>query len=511
MDTAIHFPTIIPVRNAKVNDGKLNFIEIDTDLTFNLERVYYLSGNQNNQKRGNHSHKNLWQCMVMVHGQCTIELEGTQGKYEFALSSTDEALIIPPGYWRQLRDFSKDSVCMVLASKRYDEEDYIRSYEEFKQWITQKTTIEKVNYINFDRQNNDLNLQMHLALEEVLNSNCFIKGENLKAFQKEFAQYCGVKHAVGVGNGLDAISLTLQAWGIGPGDEVITAANGYIATALAISKIGATPVLTDTNLETYNIDIDQIKQAYTKNTKAIIVTHLYGQSVDMDDIIMFAKDKNIKVFEDAAQAHGALYKGKRCGSMGDAAGFSFYPTKNLGALGDGGIVVTNDHSLAKLVDKLGNYGSTEKYQHTSLGTNSRLDELQAAFLRKKLFRIDEWNKKRNLLANIYKNMLNHIDDIVLPHVLSDNQHVWHVFAIRVLHNKRDELIQYLNNNNIQSNIHYPTPIHLQECYKMLGYKKKDFPVSENLSGEVLSLPLDPYHTEDEIKHVCSLIKSFYAK
>lgn len=343
-----------------------------------------------------------------------------------------------------------------------------------------------IPFVSFETMHNEIKDEVLRKFNEVYDKNIFIRGAEVEAFEKEFAQYCGAKYCVGCGNGLDALYLILRAYGIGQGDEVIVPSNTYIATALAVSYTNATPVFVEPNLSTYNINADLIEEKITSKTKAIIAVHLYGQAAEMDKIIKIAKKYNLKIIEDAAQAHGTCYHGKRVGSIGDAAGFSFYPGKNLGALGDGGAVVTNDAELAEKVRALANYGSDYKYHHIYKGNNSRLDEVQAAFLRVKLKYLDKWNEYRNKVAERYLNEIKNTE-IELPTISLSSTHVWHVFAIRT--KNRDSLEEYLNNNGIGTNKHYPIPIHLQGAYEEMKMEKGSLPISEEISNTVLSIPM----------------------
>lgn len=335
----------------------------------------------------------------------------------------------------------------------------------------------------------ELRNQLETAFERVLDSGWYIQGNEVKLFEKEFAEYCQADHCVGVGNGLDALHLILRAYEIGIGDEVIVPSNTYIATWLAASYAGAVPVPVEPDVRTYNIDPARIEAAITHRTKAIIVVHLYGQPADMDAINSIAKKYNLKVIEDAAQAHGARYKGKRVGTLGDAAGFSFYPGKNLGAIGDGGAVTTNDAVLAEKIRILGNYGSSIKYHNEVKGYNSRLDELQAAFLREKLKKLDEWNDRRKVIADKYVSQLGGCN-CVLPFVPEWADPVWHLYVIRSA--QRESLQAHLQQHGIGTMIHYPIPPHLQKAYVELGYKEGDFPIAEIVHKEVLSLPIGPH-------------------
>jgi dTDP-4-amino-4,6-dideoxygalactose transaminase len=349
--------------------------------------------------------------------------------------------------------------------------------------------------------------ELHHALDKVLDSGWLILGEECKAFEQEFAAYCGVKHSVGVGNGLEALHLVLRAWGIGPGDEVIVPSNTYIATWLAVTYTGATLVPVEPNMETYNLDPKLLEAAITPQTKAIIPVHLYGQAADMSAISAIALKHGIKVLEDAAQSHGAEYLGNKAGALGDAAGFSFYPGKNLGALGDGGAITTNDSELADKLRALRNYGSQLKYHNETIGFNSRLDELQAAFLRAKLPLLDADNKHRTEIAAIYHNVLSGINGLTLPCISRDGKSAWHLYVIR--HPQRDRLAEYLTKQGIATMIHYPIPPHLQPAYSSLGKKKGDFPIAEQIHSEVLSLPIGPTMPIEYAQKIATTIRQFH--
>jgi len=350
-----------------------------------------------------------------------------------------------------------------------------------------------------------INRELKEATNRVIDSNWYILGKEVENFESEFANYLGAKYCIGVGNGLEALHIILRAYGIGKGDEVIIPSNTYIATALAVSYAGATPIFVEPDEQTYNINPDLIEEKITKKTKAIMPVHLYGQVCDMDPINEIAKKYNLKVIEDAAQAHGATYKGRKCGTLGDASGFSFYPTKNLGALGDAGAITTNDKELAEKVRALGNYGSEKHYYNKYMGFNSRLDEMQAAILRVKLRYLEEFNKERKMIARLYLSNLQDTD-LILPYVPEWAEPVWHQFVIKT--KKRDELQEYLKSKGIGTLIHYPLPVHLQEAYKHLGYKKGDFPIAEKMANEVLSLPMWVGLKKEEIEFISIIIKSY---
>ena len=329
-----------------------------------------------------------------------------------------------------------------------------------------------------------------------MESGWFIAGPELEAFEAEFANYCKVKHCIGVGNGLEALHLLLRAYGVGPGDEVIVPSNTFIATWLAVTQCGATPVPVEPDIVTHNIDPALIGAAITSRTRAIMPVHLYGQPADMDPINELASRHSLIVIEDAAQAQGARYKGRPAGSLGHAAGTSFYPGKNLGALGDGGAVLTSDGAIAEKVRQLRNYGSKVKYQHDLAGYNSRLDEMQAAFLRVKLTVLNDWNAKRREIANQYSKVITS-ENIVLPQVPDYAEPVWHLYVIRS--KRRDEMKMYLDQQGISTVIHYPIPPHRQACYQ--DYEGLSLPVAELLAGEVLSLPMSPLLLADEVRWI----------
>lgn len=363
----------------------------------------------------------------------------------------------------------------------------------------------KIPFVTFLPMEKELNDELRGSFERVFTRSWYIGGVEDEAFEKMFAEYCGVKYCVGVGNGLDALMLALKALGIGEGDEVIVPSNTYIATALAVTYVGTKPVFVEPDIRTFNINPELIEAAITNKTKAIMPVHLYGQACDMDPIMAVAKKHGLKVVEDCAQAHGAKYKGQKVGTFGDAAGFSFYPGKNLGALGDAGAVVTNDKELADKIRALGNYGSDYKYHHIYKGNNSRLDELQAALLAAKLPHLERMNEERRRIASRYTaGILN--PKIVTPHVLSDCVPVWHVYGIRCA--ERDALEKHLNDKGIGTNKHYPIPMHLQECYRDLGIEKGALPIAEEISATELSIPMYYGMTDEEIQYVIDAINEF---
>lgn len=366
-----------------------------------------------------------------------------------------------------------------------------------------------IQFLDLKSINSRLRPELIAALESVLDSGWWILGKETEAFEAEFADYCQAQHCVGVGNGLEAMHLVLRAWGIGPGDEVLVPSNTYIATWLAVSEAGARPIPVEPDLATCNMDPERIEEAITPRTKAIIPVHLYGQAAAMGPIMEIAARYGLKVVEDGAQAHGARFQGRRVGSLGDAAAFSFYPGKNLGALGDGGAVTTSDPELARRLRALRNYGSQQKYHNEVRGYNSRLDELQSAFLRAKLPLLDQDNERRVQLASIYMQRLQNCPNLVLPSTTDGCSHVWHVFTVR--HRARDQLQKKLAEVGVSTMIHYPVPPHLQPAYQDLCIAAGTLPLSEKIHREVLSLPMGPTLSDADVMAVCDRLLAVVAE
>ncbi len=360
-----------------------------------------------------------------------------------------------------------------------------------------------IKFLDLKKINERFRGELDAAAKRMLDSGWYLLGKEIEQFEVDFAAYCGVTHCIGCANGLDALKLIIKAYGFGPGDEIIVPANTYIASILAISDNGCTPVLVEPKWETRLIDEDLIEAAITSRTKAILVVHLYGRAMNMTKVWAIAKKYGLKVIEDSAQAHGAMFDGRRTGNLGDASGFSFYPGKNLGCLGDGGAVTTNDDELAAKVRALRNYGSDVKYHFPYQGTNSRLDEIQAAWLGVKLPHLDDDNQRRREIAARYsaeiKNPL-----IELPQGPNDESMVWHVFAVTCP--RRDELQKYLTDHGIQTVIHYPIPPHKQPCYA--GWNDRSYPITERIHREILSLPISPVLTYDEVGEVVAVVNAF---
>jgi len=366
---------------------------------------------------------------------------------------------------------------------------------------------ESVPFVDLAAQYQTIKSEIDLALHELLGTAQFVLGPAVENFEDNFAAYVGTAYAVGVGSGLDALKLTLATLDVGPSDEVILPANTFIATALAVTAVGALPVLVDCEETSYNIDPGLLEDAVTTRTKAIIAVHFGGQPADINAIRQVTERHGLPLIEDAAQAHGATYQGRRCGSLADVGCFSFYPSKNLGAYGDGGMVTTDNSTLAERIRELRNYGQRQKYDHVIKGVNSRLDALQATVLDVKLRHLDRWNRARACHAALYRELLQGLGDLDFQQQLPDSLHIYHLFTIAAT--QREALRRNLKHARIQTAIHYPTPIHLQEAYKDLGYSPGDFPCAERLSGRLLSLPMYSELTADQIRHVARNVEQFF--
>lgn len=366
-----------------------------------------------------------------------------------------------------------------------------------------------VPFFDLKPQYHSIKNELNAAVQQVMDSGKFVLGEKVKSFEKEFAKFCRTDYAVGVANGTDALRLALLACGIGKGNEVITVPNTFIATTEAISQTGAKIVFVDIDPHTYNIDVSQIEEKINERTQAILPVHIFGQPVDMNPIMRMAKKYHLKIVEDSCQAHGAEYKGRKAGSIGDAGCFSFYPSKNLGAFGDGGMVTTDGNKISHTIRMLRDHGQIKKYEHLAEGYNSRLDEIQAAILGVKLKKLDGWNSLRRRNASIYDELLKDVDEIITPFKAEYAKHAYHLYVIRT--NKRDKLREHLKSKGVGTGLHYPIPLHLQKAYGYLGYKEGDFLVAEECAKQILSLPIFPELTREEIEKVVSAIRTFFAR
>lgn len=368
-------------------------------------------------------------------------------------------------------------------------------------------TTKNIPFFSFDATTESIRAEIKQAFDDFLESQWYILGNKLSEFESAYASFNNTTHCIGVANGLDALHIALKALNIGPGDEVIVPTNTFIATWLAVSYAGATIIPVEPDEATYNIDPNKIEAAITGKTKAIIPVHLYGQPCEMDKIMAIAAKHNLAVVEDNAQAHAAIYKGQLTGSFGDINATSFYPTKNFGALGDAGALTTNNTELDKKARLLRNYGSSEKYHHEIVGLNSRLDEVQAAFLTVKLKYLAQWTAERQQIAKTYNDQLAGINNLIIPVTAEGASHVYHLYVIRTT--RRNELQSFLKTKGVATAIHYPIPAHLQKAYDPLGYKQGDFPIAEELAATSLSLPMNPGMAIDDVQYICSTVRSFY--
>jgi dTDP-4-amino-4,6-dideoxygalactose transaminase len=470
--------------------GNLSIIEQAQDLPFEIKRVFYVYGSHG-VCRGGHRHVKTTQGLICVSGKYKIYVNNGIKKEEYILDSPKECLILEPEDWHTMEGLCEEAVLLVVSSEHYDVNDYID--EEYPD-IIEYENLAKVNKPFFDDLRN--------SFSESLESGWYINGKNVTNFENNFARYVGTGNCVGVASGLDAITLALRSFEFPEGSEVIVPSNTYIATILSILHNGLKPVLVEPDIRTYNIDPAKIEEKINYKTKAIIPVHLYGKVSDMEPIMDLARKYGLKVIEDCAQAHGAAYKGKRAGTFGDYGAFSFYPTKNLGALGDAGAITCNNSDMASKIRALRNYGSIEKYQNTYIGHNSRLDEVQAGFLNLKLPKLEDINNHKRNLAKIYNQHLS--DAFVKPIVHPDYHDVYHIYAIR--HPNRDELRSYLLKNNIKTEVHYPIAPHKQKA--MQGVLEGDYPISEEIHNTILSLPISYSHTESDIYKVVEVLNKF---
>ncbi len=480
---------------ADVARGYLSILENNKDIPFEVKRVFYIYGS-NHVERGGHRHIKTRQALICTSGSYSIYTNNGVKKETYVLSSPDDCLLLEPADWHTMVGLDETSVLLVLSSELYNLQDYIDDeYPDF------------IEYENLYKVNKEFMNDYKAKFDEVLNSGYFVLGNNVKNFEQEFQNYLQSGKCLGVANGLDALTLSLLALknlDMPADSEVIVPSNTYIATILAILNAGLKPVLVEPDITTYNIDPTKIAEKITKKTKAIMPVHLYGKSCDMTPILKIANDNGLVVIEDCAQSHGAMYKGVKTGTFGDFGAFSFYPTKNLGALGDAGAVIFKNYMYYDKVMALRNYGSFKKYYNDYVGINSRLDEVQAGFLSVKLKSLDKINAHKRKLADIYNKNLS--DKFIKPIVDDDYFDVYHIYAIR--HERRDELKKYLLDNGIKTDIHYPLPPHKQKA--MQGILTGDYPIAEKIHETILSLPISYSNTEAEIYKVVEVMNKFEA-
>lgn len=500
-------PKLIHSNLFNFSDGNMVVAECGSQIPFIIKRVYAISSGEDGRTGGAHAHKTLEQAFICLQGELSIIFKDKLGNaFNFLLKADGKILYVPPGYWRDYK-LAPNSIISVMASDLYDDIECERNPNKFFE-VSNENKINAVPFVPLDRENNLLRSELFTAFEEQLKSNDWVQGQAVFDFEKNFAKYCEAKYAIGCGNGLDALSLALKAFDIGVGDEVIVPTNSFIATALSVSNIGAKPIFVDGLVASGQMNLDTVKDKISSTTKAIIPVHLYGMPAEMDKLLSIASEHNLIVIEDAAQAHGARYKGTRVGSIGHAAAFSFYPSKNLGALGDAGCVTTNNKEVAKKVRMIANYGSVEKYKHEIKGLNSRLDSIQAKFLDIKLRNLDDWNAKRSKLADLYHANLSNIEGVTTLQINHGCEPVWHLYPIFLENlDKRDRLNLFLNESMVTSSIHYPYAIHSTDAYKL----EQNYPVAQMNAHTELSLPISPFISEHEIQYVCIKIAEFIEK
>jgi dTDP-4-amino-4,6-dideoxygalactose transaminase/dTDP-4-dehydrorhamnose 3,5-epimerase-like enzyme len=488
--------------------GTLVAFERGTNAPFTVRRAYCLRNLPSTAIRGLHAHRQLRQLAVCLAGHCTLVLDDGKTRSEHRLTVPSEGLLIESMVWREMRDFSADCVLLVLADREYDESDYIRDYDTFRSAIEgAAASPAKVTFNLRDAIEDDL-AEIESAVRDVVEGGWFIHGPQHDEFEREFATLCATRHCCGVASGLDALSLILRGYiatgRMARGDRVIVPANTFIATILAIRSAGLVADLVEPDPASCNLGAAAAEQAIGPRTRAILPVHLYGRISPMPAISALAQSRGLLVIEDAAQAHGAEIQGRPAGSWGDASAFSFYPTKNLGAMGDGGAVVTNDDVLANQIRLLRNYGSARKYVHVAEGMNSRLDEMQAAVLRVRLRSLKRENTARQRLAAFYLKEIRNAD-VRLPAVPANaTEHVWHQFVVQV--GNRDDFRAFMETRGVETLVHYPIPPHRQECFPDLA--GLSLPITEELHKVVVSLPMSPAISDEQARQVTAAVNAW---
>lgn len=487
--------------------GKLVAVEGARDIPFEIKRVFYIYGSDSTVVRGKHANRESEFVLINVAGKSKVMVTDGERRDVVELDRQMQGIYLPKMVWKEMYDFSADSVLLVLASTHYDGSEYIRDYDNYEKIISAPQNI-KVPFLSLRDVTAMHGAEIREAVNRVVDSGWYLQGNEVANFEKQYASYIGTKHCIGVANGLDALTLIFRSYiemGVmSAGDEVIVPANTYIASILAITENDLVPVLVEPNIETLQIDENLIEEKITERTRAIMIVHLYGKCAYTDKISDICCRHNLKLIEDNAQSAGCEFNGKKTGSLGSAAGHSFYPGKNLGAFGDGGAVTTDDDALAETLRSLANYGSGKKYVFKYKGRNSRLDEIQAAVLSVKLKYLDSDNERRREIALKYCTSINN-PHIKIPDFLCDEKsNIVHIFPI--LAKNRDDLQKHLAHHNVQTLIHYPIPPHKQEAYK--EWNKMSFPITEKIHEEELSLPISPCMMEKEIAAVISAVNAW---
>lgn len=487
------------------DDAELLFAQIKDHIPFPIKRVYTILNPKAGEPRGCHAHHETEQILFCLKGKVKMILDDGFLKSEIWLTRSEDGILLPPLVWHEMQEMTPETVLLVLASKIYDPGDYIRSLDQFKKIVREKKlTPTAIKFNDFKAEYKLRGTEYEEDISRVLSSGWYVLGNEVKQFESELAGYLGVKQVVGVANGLEALQIALMAKGVGQGGEVITTPLSAMATTLAILAVGAKPVFVDTTDQGL-LNLDLVEKQITQKTKAILPVHLYGQSENCDELLRICQKYKLFLIEDACQAHGTQIGGKMAGSFGDAGCFSFYPTKNLGALGDGGAIATNDDELAAKCRMIRDYGQEKKYLHCESGLNSRLDELQAAVLRTKLKYLDTDNARRREMAEIYRENLLKIKGVEMIGLPTWENNNFHLVVIKV--KNRDGLQDYLSTKGIATLVHYPLTIPDQPLFKG-KYKSADLPVARKLVKEILSLPCHSFMTNDQAITVCEKINEF---
>jgi len=502
----------ISVKTFADKRGKLSVLEVSKECGFAVKRFYYLYNFKKKSTRGSHAHKNLKQCIICLNGSAKVYFnKGDKNQEIYHLNKPNKAIVIQGCIWKDIEEVEKNTILLVLASEEYDKNDYLRSNKEYENYLNYKKKQNIISHHSIERMHDQISHELYEKFDCVLKNNNFILGNEVKKFEKNFANFSKAKYSISCGNGFDALVLALRSLNISKSDEVIIPANSFVATAMAVSNVGAKPVFVDCNYDDYSINLSDLQKKITKKTKAIIPVSLYGIPLNIEKINSLVSKYKLKVIEDASQSHGVSFFSNNIISKKKflswkLATFSFYPTKNLGALGDGGAILTNDRKLYNKIKLLRNYGSIKKYDHRVIGSNSRLDEMQAAFLTVKLKYLKKWILRKREIAKIYIKELANIKYISLLSKIIIKKSVFYVFPIKIFNNQRPRFIEFLRKNKIETSIHYPVSIQNQYAYKNFKSKIKN---CDKIAKEVVSLPIGAYHRDDEIFYICKKIKEFF--
>lgn len=490
---------VIHFNSRKDERGVLTPIEWMKDIPFNIKRIFYIK-DMNEIPRGNHAHRKTKQVLIPIKGGFDLELTDGVDNMEIHMDSSENGIFIPTYIWLRMKKFTTDCIIMVLCSHEYDETEYIRDYDEF---LKGKNEGKSIHCFSLEKQTDRIKDEVIGKLNSLIESNQFVLGKELKTFEENFAKYNNIKYCVGVSDGTSAMVAALKSLKLSPGDEVIVQSNTYIAAPLAIVSCNLKVKVVDID-DTLNIDLTKLEQSITKKTKAIIVVHLYGTCPDMHKLMKIKETYGLYLIEDAAQAHGSIFDGKKLGTFGDIGCFSFYPSKNLGAYGEGGCILTDNLDHYDYILRYRNYGSVERYKWEIKGVNCRMHNVQAGVLNIKIKYLDDWNRMRSKLARVYDKLLSEVKgvEIVKNHDLLFRN--YHLYVILIDH--RDELVKYLKLNNVGTAIHYPNTFYKSEAFEEMNHLEFK---ADNISKRIISLPMYPELAIESVEKVCNLIKSFY--